>query len=336
LKKNVYIDTQLGGLGDVWMRLSAFYTFAQLRPDCTLHLKIPKSLQNIAMSVFGDRLLFVTEDIPYGYTYTARGFLDLWKEVLKGKKFIAPYHRIKHAEGKGNWLKKQINNVLMNTCNALGFINLPRWESLHYYQGYMEAEAIPEFKSIRYADFLIQSKKDFQILQDTIKTIFQNTDVSAFPDLRNATVVFPSGTAHQYMPVEFAVKELPNALYFFHAKDTDQQAFKEAGLSVFSFHTAEEIAAIGLHAKISIATDSFPSHIIQYCPSYSILTLAEVPGTRTVSPHYPGIKIESQAPCCPCLHTEKKGFPLCEAGFTSCLTWKQDGYVKQLKSAVGK
>lgn len=329
------LDLRVGGHGDNWMRLCGLYTAAALRPDLTIVCTVPASLQELAQKVFSDRLEVRATATDGALIFTNLGLRHLLARALKGTRFVVPYHRTVVVDW-GVWaLKDWINVNAFSFFNLVGWTQLPPWPALKRYQGYCEVVSIAKLRDISWNEFLGAAEADFELIFTKLNAVSNELVSADFSVVVDAVAVFPSGTAHQYMPVEWAAKHLPQAVFCFHESDRDRRIFEERGLKVITFNRAADIVAISQRAKLSVATDSFPSHLLQFASERSLIILAEFPKERIVSPFFRGSIIDSAAPCSPCPHLERGTFPLCKAGQPACLTWGYADVAAKLALALG-
>jgi hypothetical protein len=331
MQKMTTIDSTKGGNGDVWMRLVSFYAFAKLMPELQFRICVPSFLQNLAEFTFGDRLAIVSnfQGKP-DLTYTNLGIKHLIKPILAGHRFISPYQRAVIRDKKKRELKDKINTIVFDVADLLGLVQVPDSKYITNYQGYLDVIGIKKLRPVSYDRYIEQLLADYPIL---VEKQTQNLPISPeliIPeDLPDNVVVYPTGTSRQFIPIWWAVKYMPDAYYAFFIKDPDLVAFKEAGLKVVPFYKEPgDIIRLAQVAKWTVSTDSFPSHLLQYATAKCTLVLTEVLKSRIVAPVFQGEVVNSMAPCHPCLHMARNIHPLCSAGYTECLNWKNPQYTK--------
>lgn len=328
--KVVEIEMSVGGLGDNWMRLTALYSMAALRSDVVLTCVVPSTIRNLAENVFADRLNFTDRVSPNGYFFTNRGIRHLLSGLVGGKRYLAPYHRLTVRDWGRTGAKVTANCAAFNLLDRLDLVGLPPRETLEFYQGYVELMCLRIFRNVLYSRFVAQSGEDFSLIRERLRSVASRTVSNEFESAKGKLVVFPSGSGHQIMPVDFARTNMPDAFYCLHERDEYAGQFQ--GMSLLRFSSAEDILNLAFNASVSVTTDSFPSHLIQYLTERSIVLLAEQPASRIVSPHFDGIVIYSQAPCSPCPHLDRS--QLCKAGLEICLTWQAPAKAELLQSKL--
>jgi hypothetical protein len=332
-RRTLKLDLRVGGHGDNWMRLVSLYSIAKYFPEIEVYCLVPPIFKNLVAHVLGDRIQ--TFDFPDQdtITFTNRGLKHLLPEILKGKKFVVPYHRVNVKDWKKDSIKDKFNNFLFDTANLLNITQLPPWEALELYQGYLEVIAIKDFRSVNYTDFCTQAEIDFSEIFSRMNKDIPVSEDFILPDLDpdQAITVFPTGTAHQFMPLEWAVKNLPQAYYCFFKNDPERLNFEKAGLKIITFGKEPgDMVMIAQKSKRTISTDSFPSHILQFSIEHLTLALAEFPRRRIVSPFFRGRIVDSTAECSPCSHLERSAFPMCAKGHPFCISWNDKKYTHGL------
>lgn len=339
--QQLIINSSAGGNGDIWMRLISFYTVAGLCSDLEIHILVPFIFRKLANNVFGDRLVIITNETDYNnadmLVYTSLGFIQLLKGILKGTKYIAPYQRAIIHDKKKKKLKDSINTAVFNITDFFGLIQVPAWKYIKGYQGFLDIIAIKKLRHLNYETFTIQLESDYNFIH--LKLVSANIPTSlqlTVPnDLGQHTLIFPTGTARQFMPVWWAKKYFPNAYFAFFFKDQDAAFFLEHGLKVIYFYSEPgDILNLAKYAKWTISTDSFPSHLLQSALKKCTVAITEVLKTRIVSPIFKGKVIDSQVICHPCLHLDRTNNPICAAGHYECLNWKNKLYTQLIISSV--
>ncbi len=337
-KKVIKIDSCKGGNGDIWMRLVSFYSAAALLPNYSLCIIVPQIFKPLSDFAFGDRLTILTDIIHSKdiFSYTNLGLKDLIFPILKGKKFISPYQRAVILDKKKKEVKDIINILLFKIADYSNRVLVPDKKWIPFYQGYLDIVSIKEIKSISYSDFEKQLKFDAAPLYEKLNSkIPISPELNVPSDLCYSTLVFPTGTSRQFIPLWWASKNLPNAYFAFYFKDDEAKDFVKAGLKVIYFYKEPgDIIYLSQNAKWTISTDSFPSHLLQYSNLRTTILLTEVLKTRIVSPTFDGIIIDSVAPCHPCLHKAKKIHPLCDAGLKECLNWESLIYTQNILQSI--
>jgi len=337
-REKLFVDSSTGGNGDIWMRLASFYAASALVPEYEIHLLIPPFLRRLARFTFGDRL-FITdqEDFPGQHLkYTTLGIKHLMIGILKGDRYISPYQRVViHDKGKRR-AKDWLNISLFNACNYMGWVSVPAWTYITYYQGFLEIVGIKEFRHIAYEDFASQLEADYEVLFARLNGDIPLSKELCIPsDMDENVVVFPTGTSRQFIPVSWAKKHLPHAYYAFFHKDEDAELFRDSGLKTISFYKEPgDIIALSQKAKWTISTDSFPSHLLQYSSRNCTVTITEVLKSRIISPVFKGKVVDSEVSCHPCLHLDRKNHPLCMAGFKECQNWLHPIYTDHILKSI--
>ena len=331
------IDSTKGGNGDVWMRLVSFYAFAKLITELQLRVCVPGFLRGLSEFTFGDRLTIISDlQEKADLTYTNLGIKDLIKPILLGHRFISPYQRAVIRDKKKKELKDSINTIVFNLADLIGVVQVPDAKYITNYQGYLDVIGIKKFRGISYERYLKQLAADYPILvqkQQTDLPISPELNIPA--DLSENVIVYPTGTSRQFIPLWWAVKNMPDAYYAFFNKDPDLIAFEKAGLKVIPFYKEPgDIIRLAQEARWTVSTDSFPSHLLQYATANCTLVLTEVLKSRIVTPVFKGKVVDSLAPCHPCLHMARNLHPLCSAGYTECLNWKNPAYTNGIVESL--
>jgi hypothetical protein len=327
-KKVVSIDSRIGGGGDIWMRLSGFYTLAGLNPSLEIHLQIPEFMQGIAKHVFGDRLIISNTESKYTLTYTVLGIRHLIKGLMAGNRYISPYQLAVIHDKKKRETKDAVNKLIFKCADFLGLIQVPPLKYMTLYQGFLEVIALKKFRSTSYDLFKQQMNKD----ADGIKLKLNNhlpisAELMIPDDLKANIIIFPTGTSRQFVPLTWAKENMPNAYYSFFHKDESLKDFEVAGLKTIPFYKEPgDIIELSKNAAWTITTDSFPSHLLQSFTNNCAVTITEVLKSRIISPVFTGVVIQATAPCHPCLHLDRKTHRLCSAGYSECINWQHIDY----------
>jgi hypothetical protein len=337
-KKVLEIDTSKGGNGDIWMRLVSLYSVAKLLPEYQIVLKIPSFFLELAQFSFGDRLHFVRHfsNNKSVIQYTNLGIKDLLKPLLKGNRFVSPYQKAVIADRKEKKIKDYINVAIFEFLNGFNLVSVPKADLIKCYQGFLDIAAIPIIRNVSYEKYLSQLELDYSLVYNKLQLGIPISNELLLPeDLAKNILVYPTGTSRQFVPVWWAVVNLPEAYYAFYFQDDDAKAYLEAGLKVIYFYREPgDIIHLAKNAKWTISTDSFPSHLLQYSNLNTTIVLTEVLKSRIVSPVFNGIVVDSIAPCHPCLHMARKIQPLCAAGYSECLNWKSEMYTESIKKLL--
>jgi hypothetical protein len=326
--KMIALDSTVGGMGDIWMRLNALYSLAALHPAGEIQLRIPKSLVQVAQLVWPDRLQITNESIPGAIEITHLGIRHLACRLLRGHRFLTPFYQIHRADRKTTTLKQQLNDILIYITQAGGRFHVPTASSVNYYQGFHEFSAIKELSAIPYKVFLQQAANDFAVTRARMEALWPKEETP-----RWRTIVLPSGTAHQIMPPGWARANLPEATFVFFAQDPFKAEFVKRGFQIVEFDSVERLLEIAAQAQFAVVTDSFPSHPLQNYSSSTVVALSQQPPSRIVHPAFEGRVIHSKAPCSPC-GNRARGFGKCAAGFEFCTTWSDNEYTQELLTTV--
>lgn len=330
------LDFRVGGLGDNWMRLAGFYVTAALRPSFRFRLVLPGKLVRVATHAFGDRLEILGEAPAEGsVVYAVRGLRDLLPEAVRGQRYASPYGRVVIHDWNRWTVKDRLNSLAYTASDLAGLVYSPPWPSLDHYQGYSEVVTVPELRDLAVGEFEAQLKADAPGIRQRLQDAPLSTEFSLPEGLEDKAVVFPSGTGYQFIPMTWAKKHLPEAVYAFFHRDPELALWRDAGLQVVPFYTEPgDMLALARAARVAASTDSFPSHFLQYCAPRFAVMLTELPRHRVISPAFTGKVIGSVAPCYPCPHLERKGFPRCKAGHAACLNWDSLDYTREIQSTL--
>ncbi|MCH6234035.1 hypothetical protein [Cognataquiflexum rubidum] len=334
------IDSRNGGNGDVWMRLVGFYVIAALKPEIKIRILIPAFLRNLAKHTFSDRLEILNDEqeCESPLIYTSLGFKDLFIGIVKGEKYISPYQRSVIIDKKKRQFKDVVNIILFNLSDYAGWIQVPAWSSIKLYQGYLDIIGVKKIREIDYEQFVTQLESDSERLYSKLNSNLPISPELTIPkDLEQNVVIFPTGTSRQFIPVNWAVKNFPDAYFAFFYRDPDAELFQKNGLKiVFFYKEPGDIIFLSQKAKWTISTDSFPSHLLQYSSNKCSITITEVLKSRIISPVFKGKVIDAEVSCHPCLHLDRKNHPKCAAGYEECLNWKNNTYTNNLKASAAK
>jgi hypothetical protein len=326
--KELSLDSTVGGLGDVWMRLTALHSLSALVSGRKIQLRIPKSLVNVAQHVWPDRFLSTSDPLPGAIEITHLGLRHLLPRLLTGHQFLNPFYQILRADRKSRTPKHLLNEVLIQGANALGVMHVPTAASVECYQGYHEFSAVPEFRAVPYPSFLEQVTKDFPITRARMRKLWPTESPATW-----RVLVLPSGTGHQIMPPDWARTHLSDATFAFFKSDTYKNEFLEQGLQVAEFGSVEGLLKLAAQAQVAVVTDSFPSHPLQAYSAATVVALSQQPRLRIVHPAFDGRIIHSKAECTPCANLARGAGP-CAAGLQFCTTWSHKFYTRELLASL--
>lgn len=317
------------------MRLLGFYTIAGIRPDLDIQILVPEFLRPLARLTWGDRIKIVDAKTPQmKYSYSTLGIKDLIPGILKGEKYIEPFHKNVIQDKKTKQLKDYVNLFIFDLLDLFGIVNVPPASISKTYHGYLEIVSIKFLRNISWEKYSEQVNKDYpEIFKRLNGDIPLSPELKIPADIRESIVVFPNGTSRQFVPVEWARANFPNAYYALFHKDNEVKEFTDAGLKVIPYYKEPgDIIAIAKDAKWTISTDSFPSHLLQTANERTTVCITEVSLSRVISPGFKGKVVDSEVPCHPCVHLTRN-VP-CAAGYMECLNWKNPTYTLNIVNSV--
>jgi hypothetical protein len=207
---------------------------------------------------------------------------------------------------------------------------------LQWYQGYSEIVLIPSLRNISPEEFNRQVAADAPHISHRIAGLARESAAPGSSMVAGRVVVFPTGSGRQFIPLEWARENLPNAVFALHERDPDLQLWHGADLAVIVYSTPEQIAALGLMARVALTTDSFPSHVLQYSGAEVVVLITGTARFRVVAPGFRGQVVDAVAPCHPCPHLERRGFPKCKEGHEVCLNWELRTYTSKIMELLGR
>lgn len=325
------IDSRIGGMGDVWMRLLALYTISGF--GSSKHtLIVPTSLFPIAERLFNDRIDIAKEGTA-DVVYTHFGLRHLLGGMIRGTKYVHPFHWILRETETASTLKTSINELAIGIAARSGRLLLPPRTLVWEYQGFMELSALGPFANIKVEQFEAASKTDLLSLSDNLKNLIPVGKIYS-----DEIVVFPSGTAHQIIPPVFAQTHLPSAIFGFHARDNFAREYESAGLRIATFTTPEEMLALGCSAHSVVCSDSFPSHLWQTWRTKVVVALSQQTAKQVVHPGFARSQVvDSTAPCVKC-RSRVRIHPTdtCDSGQVFCKTWDDPNFIHALHMAIAK
>jgi hypothetical protein len=324
------IDFRVAGLGDAWMRLMALSTLARIRGRERHVVYPPPVLVPLARRIFQG-----TFDIeaggPADIEMSHLGLRHLLPGMLRGKRYYSPFYWTLRETRNAFTVKDKINDFGFLIAGATTRLSRPRRRYVFEYQGFMEMQGLRPFRDVTLEEYLGQAQIDFDAIHARV--------LHEFPphNLRPRIVVFPSGSAHQIMPPDFAARLFAAAGFAFHEKDSFSKEYERAGLNVVRFgDPPEEICQLIASASAVFTTDSFPSHLAQMWKDRTTVLLTEMKARMTVHPGFPASRVvASRAECHPCRHLARTGPDhRCPAGRVFCMTWENPEYISQVSSAA--
>jgi hypothetical protein len=329
---NLTIDIRQGGLGDCWMRLVGFYVASLIKPKVNIELVVPKPLLLASRQAFSSCLNINDQATSkINFTYSSLGLRHLLPNAIKGSRFASPYGRVVISDWNVWTLKDKLNWAAILFANKLSLVHTPPLNSLKYYQSYSEIVTLPSFRDIDYFSFESKLLSLAPSIMEALQSSPTSPEYSPPSSIETRTVIFPTGTGYQFIPLWWALEYLPNAVYAFFHKDPDLVRWSEAGLETVAFYEQPgDLLDLANKSKLAISTDSFPSHFLQYSASNLVVLLTELPRMRIISPCFRGQVVESIALCHPCPHLERRGFMTCKSGFSECINWKSEAYARNI------
>jgi hypothetical protein len=336
-RKKIFVDSSTGGRGDIWMRLVGYYAFAVIKPKLEFHIYLPQFLRQLAIEIFGDRLHIMTDEeaaMQPMLSYTGLGIRHLMKGILKGQRYIASFQRTVFNDKKERRFKDYLNWGIFWVADVLGFVLVPpsRWSRT--WHGYMELVPIKDLRNVDYDTFKVQVEKDYPVIYGKLNgTITLSPEFSVPADMKDNLIIFPTGSSKQFVPLDWAVSNFPNAYYAFFHLDKDMKRFSDKGLKTVPFYKeAGDIVALSKAAKWTISSDSFQSHVLQTANEKTTIAITEVIKERVINPSFRGKVVDSVVACHPCLHAT--GSLYCDAGFTECQNWWDKIYTANMIRSV--
>jgi len=333
---NLTIDIRNGGLGDCWMRLVGFYVASLIKPNVNLKVVVPKPILLASRQAFSSRLN-ITDNVNsnINITYSSLGLRHLLPKSIKGSRFASPYGRLVIIDWNVWSIKDKLNWSAIVLANNLGLVYTPPLNSLQHYQGYCEIVTLPPFRDIDYFCFETKLLSTAPTIMEALQLAPTSPEYISPASIEKRTVIFPTGTGYQFIPLWWALEYLPDALFAFFHKDPDLVRWSEAGLETVAFYEQPgDLLDLANKSQLAISTDSFPSHFLQYSAQNLVVLLTECPRSRIISPCFRGQVVESMAPCHPCPHLERRGFITCKSGFSECINWKSEAYARNILEIV--
>jgi len=300
------------------MRLLAAYSLCRDRRAGSIRFITPEPLTKIATACLGDRLIIVDQSSHADYILTHQGPSSVWKDLVRGQKYIFPFVHVTLQRKQKEACKQAINKIVYSLLNLSRRGLIPSTKHIEFYHGFMQIACLQPFQNIPYDYFQVIAKAD---LPEITARLRLHLSVSLEVNGGNASVVFPSGTSHQIMPPEAAIN-YGCSIAAFHKNDPFAATYASAGFAIRYFESVEEMISVGRDARRVLCTDSFPSHIWQTFGGRVTLALTQQTGSRVIHPGFNGTVIESKAKCCPCLPLARTSMShLCDAGHVYCTTW---------------
>ncbi len=321
------MDSRIGGLGDVWMRLHALHAVSKLTTALRIHVAVVPALAEIAQRVFGERLTIATEPGRNSIVFSHRGLSDLAPRILRGERFNAAFRSTVRQDGPARSVRDLANDSLFELLSATGRVFLTDPSCVEHYSGWLQVSGLPHASRIPWNDARDQLQEDLLELRARLRA-----HVPERPD--GDLVIFPSGTSFQAMPPEYAAEHFADAVFAFHVHDRYRERFAAPGLRVASFDSPTSLLALASRFHRVVATDSFPSHLLQTYSPRAIIALSHYPRRRIVHPGFDGQVVDSTAPCCPCLTVVRREGARCVAGRVDCLVWHDPAYAEKLRVAL--
>src|SRR5262249_20870514 len=119
----------------------------------------------LAPCVFGDRLQFVQDSGGPVLRYSGRrGLRHLLPGILKGQRYLVPYHRIVVKDWGRGTAKDRINVLLHTAADRLNILQLPPWPALHEYLGLLEVQCLARLRNTSAGAFYAQLELDYPAL----------------------------------------------------------------------------------------------------------------------------------------------------------------------------
>lgn len=324
--EDMRIDSKASGLGDAWMRFIALATLSKLRHTERHVIYPPAILVPLAREVFSDYFDVASEgesDIEMHYL----GLRHILPRLLKGKNCYSPFYWILRSARRRVTLKDRLNDAAFLIASSVLPLSIPEQRHVYQYQGFMEMQGLYPFRSVEFAEFAAAISDVLPCVKQKLQSLFPPA-TSRYRDL-----VFPSGSAHQIMPPEFAMVHFPEAQFAFYERDPDAEQFRRIGLSVVNFgRPPEDVVRLIAGARRTFSTDSFSSHLAQTWRDDCYVLLTEQKAEMVVLPGFPETQIvRSAAPCHPCRHKVRLNqSSVCDAGLYYCCTWNLPDYIERV------
>jgi len=325
------IDFKISGFGDAWMRFIALAIMTEIDPS-TRHVVYPsKPLVSLAKQTF-EPWFDVAESGPADVTMLHYGLRRLLPGLLNGEAYYSPFYWLLRHRRPRTTIKDRLNDVAFQAASLVTRLSLPTEKYTFKYQGFMEIQGLKPFRRVTLAQFEAAAPAVLEKLRVRVQSLFPGQGSGS------SVLVFPSGSAHQIMPPDFAAEYFRDARFAFHRKDLFASEYLNLGLSVVYFESPEDIFSLISGAGTVYSTDSFPAHLAQLWRDECYMLMSQQKAEMVVVPGFPdGQILHSLAPCHPCrsrarLDKESK----CDAGRMYCHTWNDPVYVGRLVSLAAQ
>jgi len=325
--KQLSVDTRIGGLGDVWMRLHALHGMSALTPRLRIRVTVKPEVAEIAHAAFGSRLTIETQPGRGAIVFTHRGLSEIGPRILRGERFSPIFRRTILNDRPERSARDLVNDSLYSLFAAAGRVFLTDPRCLERFSGWLQISGLPPARGIPWEAARTQLMQDFPAIRARLQALVPDRPAAG-------TVIFPSGSSFQVMPPEFAREHFADAVFAFHPGDRYQKLLAPHGLKIVHFDTPAAMLALASRARHLVVTDSFPSHLLQSYTPRVIVALSHYPRRRIIHPAFDGRIVDSTAPCCPCLTLARKPGVRCGAGREDCLVWSDAVYLAKLQRTL--
>jgi hypothetical protein len=326
------VDTRIGGFGDVLMRLNGLHALSALRPEAPIRVNVARALLSLAQALYGARLAITSSDAgdASAYTFTHLGLRGIVPELLTGTRLVNPFVRHLAEDTGRSRVKSGLNLAAFSALHGLRRVTLSDPECAETYAGWSQISGLPLARGLAPSAARVQIARDLPRLRDRL--------LEWAPRVPRAehTLVLPSGTTFQVMPVAVAkrIARLTCTLFAFHVTDPYQEDYQSAALDVATFQDVNGLLELAASSRRVLSTDSFPSHLMQLYSSRTIVALSQIPSRRVVHPGFDGTVLESTAPCAPCINLTRTAHGRCPTGRAFCSVWEEDTYLHALERAL--
>lgn len=148
-----------------------------------------------------------------------------------------------------------------------------------------------------------------------------------------ALAFFPSGKAFQYLPAAFIKELLARAgvaasdyACWFAPNDRWMADYQRAGLNCRVSATDAELLAILVSSRVTLACDSYVSHLAQLAARRHIALMSQDLPQHVVHPAAASTVIYEPQDCCPCWYALRETNSTCLAGHTACGVFGMERY----------